>query len=44
VRVGVKSLCYGGVPKKLLHVLGVYVPAEQQRSARMPEVVEADWA
>jgi hypothetical protein len=28
VRVGVKGLCYGGMPKKLLDVLGVDVTAE----------------
>src|SRR5215211_6671347 len=28
VRVGVKSLCYGGMPKKFLDVLGVDVTAE----------------
>jgi hypothetical protein len=42
VGIGVQGLRYGGVPKKLLDLLGVYVPAEQQRGARMPEVVEAD--
>ena len=41
--VGVRAqrLCYGGVPKELLDVLGVDVTAEQQRGARVPEVVEA---
>ena len=42
VGVGVQGLSYGGVSKKFLDVLGVDVTAEQQRSARVPEVVEAD--
>jgi hypothetical protein len=42
VGVGVQGLRCGGVSKKFLDVLGVYVTAEQQRSARVPEVVEAD--
>src|SRR5687767_6702196 len=42
VGIGVQGLRYGGVPEKLLDILGVDVTAEHQRGARVPEVVEAD--
>jgi hypothetical protein len=40
VRVGVQSLRYGGMTQELLHVLGVDVAAQQQRGARVAEIVE----
>ncbi len=39
--VDVQGDAHAGVPEELLHELGVDAPAEQQRGARVPEVVEA---
>jgi hypothetical protein len=40
VRVGVEGNGYGCVPEHLRHYLGIDVLGEQQRGARMPEVVK----
>ncbi len=42
MRVCVEGHGYGRVAQKFLHDLGVHAPTEQQRGARMMEVVEAD--
>jgi hypothetical protein len=40
VAVGVAGDAYAGVAKKLLDVLGVLARHEQNRSTRVPEIVE----
>ena len=42
VAVAVQRHGYGGVSQELLHQLGVVSAGEQQRGARMLEVVEPD--
>ena len=42
MRVGVQGHGDSGMTEEFLHDLGVYAPAQEQRGARMPEVVEAD--
>ena len=40
--VGVQNHGYAGVAEELLHKLDVDAPAEKQRGARVPQVVETD--
>jgi hypothetical protein len=41
VRVGIQGYCNAGVTKHLRDYLWIYVPAEEQRRAGVPEIVEA---
>ena len=41
VGVSVEGKGHGGVPQEILDELGMVAPGEQQRGARVPEVVEA---
>ncbi len=40
--IGVQGYGYGGVAEHLGDYLRVYVPTEEQRGARMAQIVEAD--
>jgi hypothetical protein len=42
VRVPIEGHGYGGVPKKVLHQFGVDASPQEQRGARVPEIVPAD--
>jgi hypothetical protein len=41
VGVSIEFKGHGGVPQEILNELGMAAPGEQQRGARVPEVVEA---